>query len=105
MDKKNFRKHLKIVHEGKRDYKCEHCGNEYFEKRRLVGHIKREHDNIRDEQCNLCGKLFFTKEILTKHIKYIHNKEQNPGFKCEYCQKYYTQKSYFRIHQHKQHGI
>ena len=70
-----------MVHEGKKDYKCKHCGNEYFEKRRLDGHIKREHDNVRDEKCNQCGKLYFTKEILTRHIKNVH--KNFPCLKCD----------------------
>ena len=94
-----MKRHLKQVHDGKKDYKCEICGNEYFEKKRLNGHIKREHDNVRDEQCNQCGKLFFTKEVLNRHIRNIHSNEQKPIFQCEYCQKSYTTKNYFRIHQ------
>ena len=105
IDKTYLQRHLRIVHEGKRDYKCEHCGKEYADKKGLSTHIKSSHDNVRDEQCNQCGKLFFTKEVLRQHIKNIHNKEQNPRFKCEYCQKSYTQKSYFKIHQHTIHGI
>ena len=102
MDKSNLKRHVRQKHEGKRDYKCEHCGKEYFEKRRLDGHIKREHDNVRDEQCNQCGKLFVTKEVLNKHIKYTH---MNQKFKCEYCLKSYTQISYFKIHQRNIHGM
>ena len=105
LDKTGMKRHLKTVHEGRKDHKCERCGKEYTEKKSLRTHIKREHDNVRDEQCNQCGKLFFTKEVLKKHVKNIHNKDQNPRYKCEYCQKSYTQKYYFRIHQHAIHGI
>ena len=101
----DIKRHLEQVHEGRKKFKCENCGKEYTEKKGLLVHIKRIHDNIRDEQCNQCGKLFFTKEVLKGHIRNIHNKDQNPRLKCEYCQKSYSQKSYFKLHQRTIHGI
>ena len=65
-------KHIKNVHEGQRDHKCEYCEKKYTEKKHLLTHIKRVHDNIRDEHCNQCGKLFFTKEVLKRHIRNMH---------------------------------
>ena len=101
-----MRRHLRRVHEGKKDYKCEYCGKEYTDKKHLVVHIKRIHDNFTgDEQCNQCGKLYFSKQVLKEHIRNMHNKDQNPKLKCDYCQKSYTQKSYFKIHQRTIHGI
>ena len=99
MDKSYLPKHIRNVHEGKKDHKCQNCGKEYTDRKNLSCHIKRAHDNVRDEQCNQCGKLFFTKEVLNRHIRNIHSNEQKPIFQCEYCQKSYTTKNYFRIHQ------
>ena len=99
MDKSYLQKHIRNVHEGQKDHKCLNCGKEYTDKKGLRCHIKRAHDNVRDEQCNQCGKLFFTKEVLNRHIRNIHSNEQKPIFQCEYCQKSYTTKNYFRIHQ------
>ena len=79
-EKANLKRHLRIVHEGRKDHKCEHCGKEYAEKKRLKTHIKREHDNIRDEKCNQCGKLFFSKQVLNEHIRNIHK-----HFSCHVC--------------------
>ena len=79
-EKANLKRHIKTVHEGIKDYKCNHCGKEYFEKKRLNRHIKREHDNIRDEKCNQCGKLYFSKEGLNLHIRNIHK-----HFSCHLC--------------------
>ena len=77
-------KHIKNVHEGQRDHKCENCGKEYTNKKHLLSHIKRVHDNIRDEQCKTCGKCFFSKECLNRHIKFIHEKDKlERKFKCE----------------------
>ena len=33
-------------------YKCDLCGNKYFERNRLNRHIKQEHDKMIDKQCN-----------------------------------------------------
>ena len=107
LDKTGMKRHLKTVHEGRKDHKCERCGKEYTEKKSLRAHIKREHDNVRDEQCNQCGKLFFTKEVLKKHIKNIHNKDQNPSrvhegivkhFECEFCGKVLNSKNSIQTH-------
>ena len=59
-DKGGLKRHLKTVHEGVKDHKCEHCGKEYTEKKSLRTHIKRDHENVREEQCTQCGKLFFS---------------------------------------------
>ena len=83
-DKTHLKRHLRTVHEGIRDYKCEHCGKEFTEKKGLVCHTKRVHDNIRDEQCKHCGKCFFSKECLYRHIKNIHEKDlQEKKFQCD----------------------
>ena len=97
--KTNLKKHIRTKHEGIKDYKCDLCGNQYFEKKRLNRHIKKEHDKIRDEKCNQCGKLYFSKDDLNQHIRNIHNKEQNKIVhdkemaKCEFCGKGFTNKS------------
>ena len=62
--KTNLKKHIRTKHEGKKDYKCDLCGNQYFEKKRLNRHIKKEHDKIRDEKCSQCGKLYFSKDVI-----------------------------------------
>ena len=90
--KSDLPKHIKNVHEGKRDHKCQNCGKEYTDKKNLNQHIKRVHeDHVRDEQCTQCGTLFFTKEVLNRHVKYVHDTEQNPKLlKCEFCGKGFT---------------
>ena len=80
-------RHIRTVHEKQKDHKCDLCGNEYFEKKRLSEHIKRDHDKIRDEKCNQCGKQYFTKELLKSHVRNIHSKDQNPRLKCDQNQK------------------
>ena len=90
--KSDLQKHIKNVHEGKKDHKCQNCGKEYTEKKNLRQHIKRVHgDNVRDKQCTRCGTLFFTKDVLNKHVKYVHDREENPKlFECEFCGKGFT---------------
>ena len=97
----DLQKHIKNVHEGKRDHKCRNCGKEYTDKKNLIQHIKRVHgDNVRDEQCTECGKLYFTKQVLNRHVKYVHDKQGHPSglkTKCEFCGKSFS-KNFMQKH-------
>ena len=96
--KTNLKKHIRTKHEGKKDYKCDLCGNQYFEKKRLNRHIKKEHDKIRDEKCNQCSKLFFSKEVLNRHIKNIHK-----HISCHLCNEEFLTKSTLVEHLNMEH--
>ena len=56
-------KHRSLLHEERR-YRCEHCQEEFPEKRLLKEHITTRHS------CDLCGVTTFTsKEDLSEHVK------------------------------------
>ena len=61
-----------MVHEGRRDFKCDTCGKDYQTRNALNGHIKLVHDKIRDNHCNLCTKSFSFPGHLKRHILEVH---------------------------------
>ena len=52
-----------VVHEGRRDWKCEHCGKAFSINNNLLQHVKRLHENgVKDKICDswyVCFLPFF----------------------------------------------
>ena len=69
--------HIKSVHEGRRDHKCDHCGKSYSKKSSLKTHIKTFHEGRRDYECNQCGKSFTQSHHVSTHIKAVHDGERD----------------------------
>ena len=51
-----LRGHIKTVHEGYKDFKCDSCGKSFTEAGYLRKHIKTIHKGHRDFKCDSCGK-------------------------------------------------
>ena len=47
----NLMKHIKTVHEGHKDHKCESCGKSFSEAGALKKHIHTTHKRLRDHKC------------------------------------------------------
>ena len=54
----SLRKHILVVHEGKRNFKCDICGKAYGEARHLKNHKLNVHDGAKFK-CDQCDKSFF----------------------------------------------
>ena len=54
------------------DRKCEHCGDTFGSAGHLNRHIKTVHDKRRDHKCPHCGDAFGEARTLTKHIERKH---------------------------------
>ena len=89
-------KHVKIVHEGEKEYKCEHCGKSFLAKFKMKRHMRDVHYEIKEFKCKLCGKSFSQKIHLNNHFKSIHCKVKN--HKCDYCDKSYKLRSNMMQH-------
>lgn len=58
------------LHHGDRRYRCEHCHQEFLEKRILRDHIKKcESHDTTNYSCCLCELIFSSKQELTDHVK------------------------------------
>ncbi len=70
--------HLKTVHEGERNFKCDKCINKAFGRKcDLNKHIKTVHEGERPFKCKNCNHPFGEKGNLTKHIAKMHPPESN----------------------------
>ena len=59
------------VHEGRKDHKCEFCGEAFGEAGGLKRHI-RTHEGRKDYKCDFCGEAFGEARNLKRHIERKH---------------------------------
>ena len=75
-----LKKHIHIVHDRHKDYKCKSCGESFIRARHLKNHIHTIHEGHKDYKCESCDKSFSNKGNLKKHIYASH--EGNKDLKC-----------------------
>ena len=67
--KKNL-KLFSVVHERRKDWKCDNCSKEFSIRSNLMQHVKRMHGTgEKDHHCNTCGMTFFRGNDLNAHEK------------------------------------
>ena len=64
-------KHVRTVHEHKKDYSCEECGKLFSQSQSVAIHIRAVHEG-RKEKCEYCGKVFSYVDKLKRHIRIVH---------------------------------
>ena len=72
-------KHVRQVHEGQDQVKCDICNNVYHDISALKMHVKHVHHKIRDHSCPYCDQAFFLARDLKRHIEKNHPGEWGPG--------------------------
>ena len=94
------------VHDSKKNYTCEKCGKEFFQKSTLVDH-NNSHEGIRNFKCGQCPKKFMRKFYLKTHVEAVHSKKIDAGvkkFKCEHCSKSFNRKFSLTLYKTVQHS-
>ena len=94
--KNSVTKHIKTVHEGRKDYNCHLCNTDFTSESNLKSHIKNIHEGQRNYKCEKCNKDFFSLSHLKYHRETVH--EGRKDFKCHICHKDFYQKSYLKLH-------
>ena len=62
-NKENLNTHIKNVHEGQKNYKCDLCDKAFSQQQKLMRHIKNLHKGQKNYKCDLCDKDFSQQEI------------------------------------------
>ena len=88
--------HIRTVHEGHKEHKCESCGIFFTSTGNLKQHIDTVHEKIKHHKCNSCGKLFFKLTNLQQHVKTVHNGQKD--YKCDSCTKLFTSSNGLKNH-------
>ena len=80
-----MRKHIREIHEKRRNPKCSKCPKELTTKWHLTQHVEGIHEKIRDYKCSECLYQFSTVCQLTSHIKFVHKGIKD--YQCKECSK------------------
>ena len=99
--------HMK-VHEGIKDFKCDHCELTFTAKHSKFKHMRIVHEGIKgpkNYKCELCGKAFSKPYDLNRHgkvhiekPKIIKKSTENQEHKCQECGKVYKSGPALRYH-------
>ena len=65
-------RHIRSVHEGRKDYVCPTCAKAFTSTKTMNEHIDRNHRLPKDKICNYCGAVFNVQKDLIRHIKKQH---------------------------------
>ena len=79
----NVSKHVKVVHEKRRDFKCSMCNHAASKKTNLSQHVKSVHLRVRDQECEKCDFKCSHKAVLVRHMKEVH--ENIRDHECPKC--------------------
>ena len=62
---------INMVHEGRKDHKCESCSKSFSQSDNLKRHIQTIHEGHKDYKCKSCGKSFSQANDLSQdsHLK------------------------------------
>ena len=93
--KKNLIVHIRVIHEERKDPKCDMCGKFFSQTKSLKRHIHTIHESHKDYKCHSCDKSFSQPGDLKRHIYIVH--EGHKDFNCESCGKSYSDVGYLMI--------
>ena len=89
-------KHIKIVHEGIKNSKCNQCEVSFGTSGELRIHISKMHGG-KNYPCELCKSIFYSKQKLQNHKRAVH--EGRKGYlPCEICGKKFEYLSKLKMH-------
>ena len=88
----SYKKHMKNIHEGSRDFNCKFCSFVCRFYNVLTDHIKTIHKGVKEVFCDQCGRGLCNQESLKKHIQIVHQGiKPAKNHKCKTCDKSFVQ--------------
>ena len=81
-NKGNMERHVKMVHEMIKNYKCESCTKSFFAKADLGQHHSEVHDGQK-VKWNECSMMFTNKWNMVRHVASVHKGIKQKCSNCE----------------------
>ena len=75
-----LKQHIKMVHEGRKDFNCEKCNKSFSTAQNLNKHIHCVHEGRKDFICGKCEKSFATASSLKTHNHRVHEGNGNKDY-------------------------
>ena len=72
LHKRTMKNHINVIHEGKKQFKCEDCKISFGFKESLKKHIICIHTTARPFKCDICNKDYKFKAQLKEHNEEFH---------------------------------
>ena len=80
-----MQEHIRTIHDGEREYKCEVCDYQFSRPNYLKEHIETAHKGI-TYQCEKCGNDFSSRSYHKIHVATCENIQKE--IRCEKCPEY-----------------
>ena len=93
----DLRVHVRTVHEQCRDHACSQCDAAFGQACHLSRHVRTVHG---DHTCRYCAGTFGTARGLTTHVRVVHTKPWG----CAHCTRTFGTTTSLRLHVHACHG-
>ena len=93
---RSMKKHITIVHEGEKPFKCSICNYSASTKQHLDMHITSVHEVKKTFKCSICDARFGRSHHLKSHVASVH--EGKKPFKCSICGSSFTQSASLKAH-------
>ena len=96
-------RHVRLVHEGKKDHACPHtqCAAAFGRASALTIHVQTVHEKRRDHKCTECEAAFGTASNLTKHVRTVHGGKKDHA--CAQCEAAFSTAQSLTAHVHAVH--
>ena len=100
-----MQRHVRLVHEGRRDYACNQCDKVFALDLALKAHIKVVHQGIKPDkiQCDHCDKLFGDRHKMKMHVNAVHLGIKDK--QCQYCDKAFSYTNSLNSHLREFHKV
>ena len=79
----SLKQHIKVVHDGHKDFVCDQCGSSSSTAANLKKHVESIHRGSTKCSCTICGKVFRDSNVMKFHVRSVHEKKKD--YICEEC--------------------
>mmetsp|Transcript_8558 Transcript_8558/g.25721 ORF Transcript_8558/g.25721 Transcript_8558/m.25721 type:complete len:458 (+) Transcript_8558:1061-2434(+) len=99
--KYEMQRHVKSVHERRRDHKCSNCTKSFSQRGHLNEHNRSVHQGDGEFSCAKCSKSFGAASKLERHMLTVHCNLRLHT--CKVCKGRYKERCYLRQHMARMH--